>query len=170
MNSYYNANSTYPLSSTTESSLFVGIYINPRIRRVADRQTYLWCSCYGKWIRHEGRSVWVQTRLCVRRQGWVERCGGGVGGWVCGCCGMERGVEATGSAGQVRWEILSFSSVCKACAGIQRNHLNIKRRLPAVFSLFLFNNRGWALKLWYFCVWESDGCITVLHVCINAKR
>lgn len=60
---------------------------------------------------------------------------------------MEGDVEATGSAGQVSGEILNFSLVCKAGAGTQRNLLNIKRQPPAVFSLFLFNNRGRPSKL-----------------------
>lgn len=98
------------------------------------------------------------------RQGWVERCGGWVGR---GCCGMEGSVEATGSAGQVRWEILVFSSVCKAGAGIQRNLLNIKRPTTCSFSLFLFNNRGQPSMLWYFSMWESDACITVNKACLQ---
>lgn len=73
------------------------------------------------------RSVWVHTRFCGR----VERCAE----WE-GDCGMNGGVEATGSTGQVSWEFLPFSSVCRAGAGIQRNLLNIKRQPPAVFLSF----------------------------------
>lgn len=79
------------------------------------------------------RSVWVQSIALWRRQGWVERCGG----WVGGVVGWRAVWRPQGP--QARSTEKSFSSVCKAGAGLQRNLLNIKRQPPAVFPLSFYS-------------------------------
>lgn len=125
----YIANSAYPVSSTTESSLFIGIHINRRTPGVACQQNLHWrCSCYGKWIKHEGEGFRCKTKRC----GWAEKCGGwmeGVGAlWDGGRCGGHQ-VCRPGLLRKTEF-VFSMQGRCQN----PTNPLNIKRQPPAVFS------------------------------------